>query len=657
MSSEPGQGGPPALSPESPDDDGPEIDASSSNNKRRREPGGNPSARKRTTYAKRRSAVACDVCRTRRTKCDGRTVCWYCQQHNLECTYRALPEPAPSKVEQDISAIRKELEALGQRLSQNGAQPPAARPFDGFTSMNGVMKEVATGGMYTTSFPAYLQGFPFMTLQTGSFMSLVGLDGNLAKSIVAIERENESDLSAANSSRFFMLQRENIEDAVTAFMLHIYPWFPILKPSFVAEYRDVLSEGDSRSSKTCLVLTVAGLGAFVSESMSRSSPGSSTGYISQAIAMLPTIILRADVVSIQCLVILSLHLNSWNHELEQVARTYWAVLFLESELAIQIDLAESGIWSLSEEVGLPSSFCDWNETHTSSATSTPIPRSQEPSPASSPSVEIPREIKNLAKISQEYFLAEIAIRRMLRRCGTAISPDLAIEGVVFAPIIAAEMESQLNEWHNLLPPSMHFETGPAIQTPFSSSSNYDVLDIFANNFNAAAVHVEKRDTGAGLPMYLCAQYHSCRASIYWPAAVQAIRRSAKGGVQMHMDPVLLQGCSNFFEAYARFIPTAICFLDGANAQPNMWEMGARVFAYTIAALKAITISNICCSAHGGVSCHIVFLCIEKASTAIEELSHTSPSLAFMSLRLKEKLAETPRDALPCLAPLPVNVST
>jgi hypothetical protein len=56
-----------------------------------------------------------------------------------------------------------------------------------------------------------------------------------------------------------------------------------------------------------------------------------------------------------------------------------------------------------------------------------------------------------------YFVAEIAMRKMLQRCTWSIR--LESHGFhTYAPIVAAELERQLDEWHQLLPERLFFQT-------------------------------------------------------------------------------------------------------------------------------------------------------------------------------------------------------
>lgn len=49
-------------------------------------------------YHRKRLAVACDICRERRTRCDGRRPkCSFCEARGCDCVYRSAPEAPPSR--------------------------------------------------------------------------------------------------------------------------------------------------------------------------------------------------------------------------------------------------------------------------------------------------------------------------------------------------------------------------------------------------------------------------------------------------------------------------------------------------------------------------------------------------------------------------------
>ncbi|KAF2493489.1 hypothetical protein BU16DRAFT_513429 [Lophium mytilinum] len=44
-------------------------------------------------YPRKRVAVACEVCRVRKTRCDTKRPCGFCTSSGLQCVYRPLNQP------------------------------------------------------------------------------------------------------------------------------------------------------------------------------------------------------------------------------------------------------------------------------------------------------------------------------------------------------------------------------------------------------------------------------------------------------------------------------------------------------------------------------------------------------------------------------------
>ena len=116
-------------------------------------------------------------------------------------------------------------------------------------------------------------------------------------------------------------------------------------------------------------------------------------------------------------------------------------------------------------------------------------------PLSSPRNVFSTRSTSLDKV-QSYFLAEIAMRRMLRRCTTSIR--LSVYGkFVYALAIAADLGFQLDEWYSYLPRLVYFERDEVMRLAHKS-------------------------TDGALEGFLQTQYYSCKTSIYWPAVYQAM---------------------------------------------------------------------------------------------------------------------------------------
>jgi hypothetical protein len=88
------------------------------------------------------------------------------------------------------------------------------------------------------------------------------------------------------------------------------------------------------------------------------------------------------------------------------------------------------------------------------------------------------------------------MRRMLHCCTSSVR--LSADGkLVYAPVIAPELEFQLDEWYSYLPRLVYFERDEVTRLAHKS-------------------------TDGALEGFLQTQYYVCKTSIYWPAVYQAI---------------------------------------------------------------------------------------------------------------------------------------
>ncbi|KAK9321542.1 hypothetical protein V1517DRAFT_326166 [Lipomyces orientalis] len=565
---------------------GPSSESSTSNHHQRR----------------RRTVLACDVCRSRRTRCDGRRPrCSSCLQHDSPCIYRPAAAPAPSKLEVEISTIRESLDHITHLLSYRAEKLHAvASPV-----LEAVAEDVPP-----EQEPA--ADFPFMTLRTRSMMTIIGVEKGLADFLVNMERADISRLAPAKGSGFLVLQYQRAVNALAAFSERIHTWYPILHPGFSDQFFQAIAGSFHNSTDSCLVLLVAAIGSLAESDsvMAALEARPDAPYIESALSMLPTVLVECSLRSLQCLVLFSVYycclvkpcqahdyalmasfkaqniLKSQLYvdnaeKLELVRRAFWATLLIESELSVQFDLAESGIWKLDSHIPLPDSHETWNIATTASPV---VPTS-------------PESVNSAGTSSDEmrsYFLAEIAMRRMLHRCTISISTT-SNGHFIYAPIIAAELELQLEQWHAVLPEHLRF-------------GQPDLDD-----------RIESATAG-----FLQAQYYSCKASIYWPAVYQAIESS-------EADSDLLPHCHKFFDSYVNFMVSATSTVQ--HCLPNLWTLYASIFIISMAALKA---ANTPCLRSTMPS--RVAQCFELANEAFQVIGGVSPSLTALQEILNERVS-------------------
>lgn len=307
-------------------------------------------------------------------------------------------------------------------------------------------------------------------------------------------------------------------------------------------------------SERCLYLILGAIGSLAQyDSLAVAlRERSDTRLMEEVQLLLPAVILESSLTALQCLIFLSVYylclvkpcqahdyiliastrtqtllksatLDPESRELTR--RAFWVAVLIESELAIQLDLTSSGIWTVDNEVPLPS----WSQLGDEAL----------PSPMSTPGGSHPLPSGSHHSSSQllSYFLAEIAMRRMLRRCTTS-TRRLPNGEQIFAPIIYTELDLQLGQWHSYLPQSLRFD-------------RYCVSEGETNPHR----------------LFLRAQFHAYRASILWPAVHQAMVEGEQ------CDEMLLSFCLEFYRSYHLFVQSAASCIP--QCIPNTWTLYAR----------------------------------------------------------------------------------
>lgn len=190
-----------------------------------------------------------------------------------------------------------------------------------------------------------------------------------------------------------------------------------------------------------------------------------------------------------------------------------------SELSVQLDIAKSDLWKYDDYIPLPDCRRAWQFA-------VPVPES---GPQAASPISVPSPGSTGAETSESYFLAEIAMRRMLHRCNTA-TRQTSDGRHAYAPGIALELEHQLESWYDYLPEIIRFnkrEHHPISPGAASGSPQQCPLTTF-----------------------LRVQYYCCKLSIYWPAIYQAI---LDGGA----SDQLLDHCRRFFDSYIQLMHSIV----------------------------------------------------------------------------------------------------
>lgn len=235
---------------------------------------------------------------------------------------------------------------------------------------------------------------------------------------------------------------------------------------------------------------------------------------------------------------------------------------------------------------------------------------------------------------QSYFLAEISMRRMLHRCNTAIRRTS--EGqVVYAPGIALELESQLNEWYNYLPDLVRFQRWPtsAVDDDGVGGGGNGRQSIGARGGSVGGTPGGINHSTQPCPLrnFLRVQYLCCKISIFWPAVYQAIQNENEYR-NNHPDDQLQDHCRRFFDAYIQAIPGLMAAFHECIV--NRWTLFASIFMTTMAALKGAATPWM----QGSFDVVQMKRCFALTATADRGVIGWSPSLVLLAETLGHRLA-------------------
>ncbi|KAK7727431.1 hypothetical protein SLS57_002903 [Botryosphaeria dothidea] len=488
-------------------------------------------------YPRRRATIACEICRSRKSRCDGnRPKCRLCTELNAECVYR---EPG-IKLDAGDKLILEHLDRIEGLLRTNitnqqansifgglaGGSPAASNSTSEDVLMRGgpgaAMGMLPLNGLGTWSAnPSNISTMPKIhttpALHLLQWPMIRDLVSRPYDPQVLLQLEMSREPLRLNSSQCLDLSNTNIY--VHAFFDRVNVWYACVNPyNWHSYYRTALSNGFREGPESCIVLLVLALGAasnagsISQQPRDKDPPGMS--YFAAAWALLPSLMTRNNTVAAQCHILASAYLfyivrplEAWNlltntsmklqlllsapgrlppHAKELSERVYWNTLLFESDLLAELDLPHSGIVQFEETVGLPGGFEDEGE---------------EP-PA--------------GRDELWYFLAEIALRRLLNRVSHLIyTKTSANASIASLEPLVAELDFQLTQWYEGLPLPVQF---PHSRVPLSNP----------------------------VQTVLRLRYFACRTIIFRPYILAVLNDESAA-----MDPVVQENCRRCLEACIR----------------------------------------------------------------------------------------------------------
>lgn len=309
----------------------------------------------------------------------------------------------------------------------------------------------------------------------------------------------------------------NTQAYIEAFFERVNVSYACVNPyTWRSQYRTALSNSFREGPESCIVLLVLALGeASLRGSISRivladDPPG--LQYFTAAWSLLPGMMTTNSVLAAQCHLLAAAYLfylvrplEAWNllcttssklqlllmapnrippHLRELVERIYWNALLFESDLLAEMDLPHSGGVQLEEHIGLPGGFEGDDQDQ-------------------------------VARDELWYFLAEIALRRLLNRVSQLIySKDSTLAMNSLEPVVA-ELDYQLTQWYDSLPLALQFS--------FSRTALRDPVQAV-----------------------LRLRFYACRTIIYRPYILAVLENE-----QAVLEPTVREACQKCLEASIR----------------------------------------------------------------------------------------------------------
>lgn len=434
----------------------------------------------RTPASRRRTAFACESCRTKKTKCDGQTPCSRCRESGAECFFGTDTVSTKGKSDVILNAILRVESSLGQlndRVAGMSHRSPLALPIASVSSpiseagsrsqprhnthsgpVNGVDNAIISEA-HTSSTEA--------VIAWSVFDSISALRIQQGGSIFGLENSRPRLVSPRHDRPH--ASEQDVDHILYAFQGTVNFSYPVVSLQDLTSCRSKFISGDLDDSlASCVTLLVMALGC-AAETVSELLPQEnrpdfhlspryrhwSQVYFDAALKQLHYAYCEISTGSAQCLMLAALFyaytqrpLQAWSmlgtaatkcrvlllygtktaDDSECIRRIFWSCFILESDYLSELNaLPHFGVAEMESSVPLPGRF----NTHAD-----------------------PQEESH----SSLYFLACISMRRLLNRVHHLLFAKG--DGVSITdprlPSMVSELDEQLTMWRDLLPPAFRF---------------------------------------------------------------------------------------------------------------------------------------------------------------------------------------------------------
>ena len=579
-------------------------------------------------YPRRRATIACEICRSRKSRCDGaRPKCKLCSELNAECVYR---EPG-IKLDAGDKLILAQLSRIEGLLASNLNTPTTSgtlggpiSPATSNTASTGpedplTKRTSVTSAGVASANPLPLNGFGTWSANISTMPkshttpALHLLQWPVIKDLITrqcdpqVLMQLEMARPPIDLGSHYSLDLSNISPYVHAFFAGVNNWYAIVNPyTWHSNYRTAISQGFRSGAESCICLLVLALGqaAHYGESISRVPHGQlvpGMSYFAAAWSLLPNLITRNDVLSAQChilaaafLMYLVRPLEAWNllyntsmklqlllsspdnipTQLKELSeRVYWNALMIESDLLAELDLPHSGVVQFEESMRLPRSFPYDSVT----------PGGGDESPGND---------------DLWYFLAEIALRRLLNRVSHLIYSHTHRRSNTFTIAslepVAGELDYQLTQWYESLPAPVKF---PRERLPAQDQ----------------------------IQTVLRLRYFACRTIIFRPY-IQAVLADENAA----HEPGVQEACRKCLEACIRQVEYITAHHEGHL--PYLWQGALSIMSQTLL-LMAATLNNTLAALLPPA--HQMDVIFAEVLNELDRLAHLAPSIQLCAEMVRE----------------------
>ena len=424
-------------------------------------------------YPRKRVAIACELCRLRKTRCDAKKpACSLCTELEIACVYK---RPADQKRDQDGTSVLQRLDRIEQTLTTLvDALGPQSKPNDvastyteqsyvrqgprGFSSSYyGTQKLVCKMPNLLTFQP------PSKVDHTWSY------DCTQAFFMDQLNCNRETlNAQAQRSPLSLNLNRADLLQLQRSFAENFLKWMPLFDHETASTHLSAAqaTQHHENNSSLCVVLLMYAVGSIsvdtaIYTKTSHELPGfcyyaTASGILdhsTEPISMASTSgdpchwTDTTDLTVLQCRILMAAYmlfamrpLQAWQaisrasqeclvllktgvtggRSREQFSRVYWICYVLENELEVCLELPPSGIREFEASVPLPTGQFEEEGLY--------------------------------------YLLALSSLRKLMMEVVDTVGLK-ASAAVRYAPVVALELRDQIDDWYNHLPHSLRFPVG------------------------------------------------------------------------------------------------------------------------------------------------------------------------------------------------------